>query len=159
MVQLIQLNQAHHEEEPPAYTSPAANYETPAVAISKSADDVSPIPPPNFGDRSINEQQTSPSNESAFGSAASVKAGTANVITTSSDDVKTKLVEANAQIQRLKSQIADQGLRQRKVGAAGGEATTSTLQQQQPQSVEAGVPVQIVAALCLLSFLLAYFFF
>ncbi|GAD95540.1 MSP domain protein [Paecilomyces variotii No. 5] len=156
-----ETNGVASEEEPPAYTSPTANnFETPATGLSrKTADDASPIPPPNF-DRS--EQANSPSNDSAFGSAAaSVKAtaaSAASVIPTSSEDVKAQLAEANAQIQRLKNQVTDQGLRQRKVGA-GEESTTPQLQQQHPQSVVSGVPVQVVAGLCLLSFLLAYFFF
>ncbi|KAJ9191270.1 hypothetical protein DTO166G4_2559 [Paecilomyces variotii] len=160
-----ETNGVAHEEEPPAYTSPTAhNFETPATGLSrKPADDASPIPPPNFGDRSTSEQPNSPSNDSAFGSAAaSVKATAASAVSaipTSSEDIKAQLAEANAQIQKLKSQLMDGGLRQRKAGAAGAESATPQLQQQHPQSVVTGVPVQVVAGLCLLSFLLAYFFF
>ena len=86
-------------------------------------------------------------------------ASAVSAIPTSSEDIKAQLAEANAQIQKLKSQLMDGGLRQRKVGAADGESATPQLQQQHPQSVVTGVPVQVVAGLCLLSFLLAYFFF
>lgn len=79
-------------------------------------------------------------------------------IPTSADELKSQLSEANAQIQKLKERLADQGLRQRKIGG-DSEKTAPTMQQQQAQPVDAGVPVQIVAGLCLLSFLIAYFFF
>jgi hypothetical protein len=79
-------------------------------------------------------------------------------IPTSADELKSQLSEANAQIQKLKERLADQGLRQRKIGG-DNEKAAPMLQQQQAQPVGAGVPVQIVAGLCLLSFLIAYFFF
>jgi hypothetical protein len=63
----------------------------------------------------------------------------------------------------LKNDAAS-GLRQRKAG--GGAEPAGTAKQQQPAQEQAqaargteGVPVQIVALLCLVSFLLAYFFF
>jgi hypothetical protein len=58
----------------------------------------------------------------------------------------------------LKEKLADQGLRQRKIGGEF-DKSPAALVQQQAQSIEAGVPVKIVAGLCLLSFLIAYFFF
>lgn len=75
----------------------------------------------------------------------------------SSDELKAQLADANAQIQRLKDRLADQGLRQRKTGGEA-KAAPATMQQQHAPT-EAGVPLQIVAGLCLLSFLIAYFFF
>lgn len=72
-------------------------------------------------------------------------------------DYEARLAEANAQIQRLKDKLADQGLRQRKIGGESEKPPAALAQQ--VQSVEAGVPVRIVAGLCLLSFLIAYFFF
>lgn len=73
------------------------------------------------------------------------------------DDYEARLLDANAQIQRLKDKLADQGLRQRKIGGESDKSPAGLVQQ--AQSVEAGVPVKIVASLCLLSFLIAYFFF
>ncbi|KAK3065570.1 hypothetical protein LTS18_000047 [Coniosporium uncinatum] len=79
----------------------------------------------------------------------------------SSDDMKRQLDEAKSTIARLQQQ-ASEGLRQRKPETSSGEkglrssGSTSMGVQQTPAG---GVPVQIVAALCLLSFLLAYFFF
>lgn len=75
----------------------------------------------------------------------------------SSDELKSQLADANAQIQRLKDRLADQGLRQRKTGG-DAKAAPATIQQTHAQA-ESGVPVQMVAGLCLLSFLIAYFFF
>ncbi|PYH83423.1 VAMP-associated protein [Aspergillus uvarum CBS 121591] len=140
------------DEEPPAYTSPPnPNYQTPAAALTKSANDTSPIPPPDFSDKPKREVSTPQIIES---SATSSKSPVASA----SDDLRAQLSEANSQISALKEKLADQGLRQRKIGT-DAEKMPAPLAQQQPQSVEAGVPVQIVAGLCLLSFLIAYFFF
>lgn len=84
-----------------------------------------------------------------------------NAIPTSTEDLKAQLTEARNTITRLREQ-AEQGLRQR-TGAnvntdtkeKGTTSTTAMLQ----QAPAGGVSVQITAALCLISFLLAYFFF
>ncbi|KAA8649145.1 putative integral ER membrane protein Scs2 [Aspergillus tanneri] len=144
------------DEEPPAYTSPNANYETPAVGLtSKSANDTSPIPPPDFSDRPKRDTSTSQTNDASATSSKSPAVG----ITPSSSDLKSQLAEANFQIQKLKDRLADQGLRQRKIGGETEKSTAPMLQQQSAQSNESGVPVQVVAGLCLLSFLIAYFLF
>lgn len=147
------LSQSAPEEEPPAYTSPNATYDTPAVGLtSKGASDTSPIPPPDFSDKPKRELRTPQTTEA---SATSSKLATSP----SSTDLKSQLADAHSQIQRLKDRLADQGLRQRKIPGETEKSTGSALQQQSPQSVEAGVSVQIVAGLCLLSFLIAYFLF
>ncbi|PFH60441.1 hypothetical protein XA68_10916 [Ophiocordyceps unilateralis] len=71
------------------------------------------------------------------------------------EELKAKLAQAEAQIVMLK----DNTLRQRsaKPGANEGKVASSPIAQAVKQ-VD-GVPVQAVAILCLLSFLLAYFFF
>jgi hypothetical protein len=73
------------------------------------------------------------------------------------EELKTKLAKAEAQLVNLKD---SSGLRQRNVKAVAAEGKVQAAQAAQAvkQSVE-GVPVQIVALLCILSFLLAYFFF
>lgn len=145
------------EEEPPAYTSPGGNFETPAPGVSKktAADQASPIPPPEFSQKSVKSEYSPPPSEpaSVFSNA---KTAVPNVIP-SSDELKTQLADANAHIQRLKDRLADQGLRQRKTGGEA-KAAPATMQQTHAQG-ESGVSVQIVAGLCLLSFLIAYFFF
>ena len=84
-------------------------------------------------------------------------------IPTSNDDLRAQLAQARASIVKLRQQMEEQGLRQRKTDAVNQDSkerittgTTGMGVQQQPGD---GVPVQIVAALCLLSFLLAYFLF
>lgn len=74
------------------------------------------------------------------------------------EDLVAQLAETKSQLQKLRSQQADNELRQRKAGGS----KTSGLQQQQAapaQSAQTGVPLRVVAVLCLLSFLLAYVFF
>ena len=77
------------------------------------------------------------------------------------------LAAYRAEIARLKQQAEEQGLRQRKSDAinqdskeritSGSTGMGATQQQQSPAA--GGVPVQVVAGLCLLCFLLAYFLF
>ena len=87
----------------------------------------------------------------------------ANAIPTSGEDLKAQLNEAKATILRLKQQAEEQVLRQRKSDAVNQDSkeriTTGTTGMGIQQLPAEGVPVPIVAALCLLSFLLAYFFF
>jgi len=78
-------------------------------------------------------------------------------------DLRSKLEKAHAEIARLLKERSEQGLRQRKTDVANegvrehATAGTAGLSVQR-QSIE-GVPVKVVFALCLLSFLLAYIFF
>ncbi|KAL9045161.1 MAG: hypothetical protein Q9214_001758 [Letrouitia sp. 1 TL-2023] len=81
----------------------------------------------------------------------------------SSGDLAAQLAAAKETISKLQREAEEQGLRQRKHDTASQDTrersttgSTGTEFQQQPTD---GVSVQIVAGLCLLSFLLAYFFF
>ncbi|OGE50421.1 hypothetical protein PENARI_c017G08698 [Penicillium arizonense] len=148
------VNDSIINEEPPAYTSPGGNFETPAPKKS-SVDEASPIPQPDFSEKIKSEP--SPQRETVPSALSSARSAVANALP-SSDELKAQLAEANAQIQRLKDRLADQGLRQRKTGAEVGKAAPAALQQSHGQT-EAGVSIQAVAGLCLLSFLIAYFFF
>ncbi|KAF4538879.1 MSP domain containing protein [Lasiodiplodia theobromae] len=95
-----------------------------------------------------------PANQSMIGSAVS---SVTSAIPTSTEELKAQLQEARATIARLEQQ-ASQGLRQRKgEGVSSKEEKASNLAVQQAPA--GGVPVQVVAGLCLFSFLLAYFFF
>ncbi|KAL4927202.1 putative integral ER membrane protein Scs2 [Aspergillus undulatus] len=140
------------DDEPPAYTSPPkGDYETPAAGLGKSPSAASPIPAPDFNESAKREFSTPQVTE---------KTASAQSPTPSSgkpNDYEARLSDANAQIQRLKDKLADQGLRQRKIGGESDKSAAGLVQQ--AQAVEAGVPVKIVASLCLLSFLIAYFFF
>ncbi|KAF2198526.1 VAMP-associated protein [Delitschia confertaspora ATCC 74209] len=93
---------------------------------------------------------------------AAAVAGVTNVIPTSSADLQAQLDSAKATINNLRKQMEQSNvLRQRKGDSTGVDAPKEPVSaalglQQAPAG---GVPVQIVAGLCLLSFLLAYFFF
>lgn len=105
-------------------------------------------------------------NDAAASTSAAVSGAAtsvANAVPTSIEELQAQLAQAKAQVAKLTSSNNEQGLRQRKADAVNLDArerittgTTGMGVQQQPAD---GVPVQIVAALCLLSFLLAYFFF
>ncbi|KAF2479835.1 PapD-like protein [Neohortaea acidophila] len=83
--------------------------------------------------------------------------GTSSIPTTQ-DDIKRQLEEAKAQISRLQGQVQE-GLRQRKPQEAAEKAVNSVQRSLQNAPAPGGVPVQIVAALCLLVFLIAWLFF
>jgi len=85
----------------------------------------------------------------------------ASAVPTTREELKRDLEEAKATIVRLTQQLRDQGgLRQRKPDAASKDVTDgSTRTAVPPAAAVGGVPVQVTAALCLLCFLLAYFFF
>ncbi|KAL5342541.1 PapD-like protein [Aspergillus crustosus] len=139
------------EDELPAYSSPKGDYETPATGLGKTPSETSPISQPNFNENVQREYSTPQVDSKASAKPLSASSGKPNT------EWETRLSEANAQIQRLKDKLADQGLRQRKIGGDSDKSPAALVQQ--AQSVEAGVPVKIVASLCLLSFLIAYFFF
>ncbi|KAJ5238533.1 hypothetical protein N7468_003152 [Penicillium chermesinum] len=136
-----ELNGDDSMVEQPASNSPAGHFQTPAPKKT-AADDVSPVPAPEFTEK--------------INTFSAAKTAVANALP-SGDDLKAQLADANAQIQRLKDRLADEGLRQRKT-ATEPKAAPATMQLQHAQT-EAGVPLQIVAGLCLLSFLIAYIFF
>ncbi|CAI7615725.1 unnamed protein product [Penicillium manginii] len=140
------------DDEPPAYNSPGGNFETPAP-VAKKSEQLSPVPAPDFSEKPKSESPQPSEPATTFSNA---KAAVASVIP-SSDELKAQLADANAQIQRLKDRLADQGLRQRKTG--GDAKAAPAAMQQSHQQTESGVPVQMVAGLCLISFLIAYFFF
>ena len=100
------------------------------------------------------------SNQNTASAAAS---NIAQAVPTSGEDLRAQLADAKATIARLTQQTEEQGLRQRKTDAVNQDSreriTTGTTGMGIQQMPADGVPVQIVAALCLLSFLLAYFLF
>ncbi|RMZ88567.1 hypothetical protein DV736_g4191, partial [Chaetothyriales sp. CBS 134916] len=72
----------------------------------------------------------------------------------SSEDLKVQLAAARDQIATLTKQLQDPQLRQRKL-----QETHERVQTIVQRNQEAGVPLQITAVLCLISFLIAYLFF
>ncbi|MCJ1485330.1 phosphatidylinositol-binding protein scs2 [Schaereria dolodes] len=162
------VNGMRHDEAPPAYDSPSPtpNYgspphekgldSTPSRSTNPYSSDIS------SQDNGFNgSSKAATSNPfSAIGAAAS---NVASAIPTSSQDIQQQLANAKATVAKLQQQVEKQGLQQRKGDAVNQDAreristgTTGMGVQQQPSE---GVPVQLVAALCLLSFLLAYFLF
>lgn len=111
-------------------------------------------PPPYASDDGAHEDEEKSANpKSAVSQAAAAVTQTAQL---TYEELKAKLAQAEAQLVSLK----DSGLRQRNVKSTAGDekrpaGQTTQSVKQQPE----GVSVQIVALLCLLSFLLAYFFF
>jgi hypothetical protein len=141
---------------PPAYRSPSpeAEHFTPQTQSKTSAAPVSstgskPAIKKEFGD-------TKPkSSTSAKESVSNAAAAVSNAVPTSVEELKAQLAQAQATIA---SYGKEGGLRLRKAvdsTAEGGALSTEAIR----QNISEGVPVQIVAALCLLSFLLAYLFF
>ncbi|KAI4105345.1 MAG: hypothetical protein L6R37_002795 [Teloschistes peruensis] len=149
------------DEAPPAYGSPVPSFGSPgpdaATPINHSANIST-----NGKAETIQMNDESVASQTQTTASATVS-GIPKSVPTSSDDLKGQLADAHATIRRLKDQTESQGLRQRKTDAVNQDArerittgTTGMGVQQQPTD---GVPVQIVAALCLLSFLLAYILF
>lgn len=131
-----------HEDQPPAYTSPSSNYGSPAPASdTKSAP---------TAERTKGAVAEAAEASGIAGAAAAVS----NAIPSSQDELKQQLADAQAQISKLTNQLSDPQFRQRKVQEA-----TEKVQTVVQQTNESGVPLQIVAGLCLLSFLIAYIFF
>ena len=135
-----------HEDQPPAYTSASSQYGSPA--------------PQSSSDVKSTATSTGESSKAAAGNVSEATGSTAatasisNNVPTSNEELKQQLAQAKAQIQKLTSQLGDPQLRQRKVPEAGEKVQTVV-----QQSHQVGVPLQIVAGLCLLSFLIAYLFF
>ena len=132
----------HPDEEPPAYSSPSPQFGSPAAIASLVSKSTAESKPTLAGSRNTS---------SAAGSAL---AAVANTVPTSTEDLQQQLVAAKTQIAKLTSQLNDPQLRQRKI-QEGSEKIQTAVQ----QSNEMGVPLRIVAGLCLLSFLIAYLFF
>ncbi|CAG7984463.1 unnamed protein product [Penicillium olsonii] len=146
-------NESLHDEEPQAQNSPGGgNFQTPAPKKTQP-DEASPIPAPDFSEKAnYDSAQREPASV-----ISTARSAVANALP-SSDELKSQLAEANVTIQRLKDRIAEQGLRQRKTATEAGSAPPAAMQQSHAQT-QSGVSIQIVAVLCLLSFLIAYFFF
>ncbi|KAH7407929.1 PapD-like protein [Cadophora sp. MPI-SDFR-AT-0126] len=101
------------------------------------------------------DTDTPTTKSSASNLASSIPAAVSNAAPMSYEEMKAKLAEAQATIS---SYAQEGGVRMRKV--AKGETNNETVNNlaHQVQSNQ-GVPLQVVAALCLISFLLAYLFF
>ena len=143
---------------PEAVTPQRVSTATPVGSVSRP--ESRPADSKHLGDAV--ESAHNPATSGQQSTVAVAASGVANAVPTSSAELKAQLAEAKATISKLRQQ-AEQGLRQRKSDAVNKDSkeriTMGTTDMGVQQAPAAGVPVQIVAGLCLLSFLLAYFFF
>jgi hypothetical protein len=146
----------HSSPSPEAVTPQHRSTATPVGATSRP--ESRPANASNVGEAL--DSAHNPATSSIQSTVSSAANTIANAIPTSSEDFKAQLANANATIASLKQQLEQGGLRQRKTNASNNEKADATgLQATIQQQAPGGVSVQIVAVLCLLSFLLAYFFF
>ncbi|KAM0242997.1 hypothetical protein ACHAP5_007028 [Fusarium lateritium] len=130
------------------YSSPGARDDSPSTA-----------PPPYHSPQepSYDEDRPKSAYEEAEGKISQATTAIKETAEMTYEEIKAKLVQAEQQLVALK----DNGLRQRNVKSTSNEDDKRPLAQAAQavtQTVE-GVPVQMAAILCLVSFLLAYFFF
>lgn len=143
----------------PAPRTPQRSSEAPSGAVSYPQE--RPADSKNLGEirNSTGHQPMEFSNSNSDTVAGTI----ASAIPTSSEQLQAQLAEARNQISRLTQQAQEQGLRQRKTDAVAQDSkeriTTGTTGMGVKQAPANGVPVQIVAGLCLVCFLIAYFFF
>lgn len=135
------MSDSQPSEAPPQYRSPSP--EEHFTPDTRRSNNVAPSV-------KSEDSTTAPAASGIKDTAASVVAAAPTY-----EEIKAKLAEAQATIAGY---AQDGGLRLRKV--ANGETENATVNEiaHKVQNSQ-GVPVQIVAALCFLSFLLAYFFF
>ncbi|WPH01112.1 VAMP-associated protein [Acrodontium crateriforme] len=147
-------NGVSHEEQPPAYNSPIAVASGLTPARKSVGPDDSLIGDRSFGDTTETSHSPAPAQQQSSIGAAAAAIG----LPTSQDELKRQLDAANAKIQQLQQQ-ATEGLRQRKPATGDEKSVTASGGSLQTAPAPGGVSVQIVALLCLLSFLIAYMFF
>lgn len=148
-------------DEHPTQSSPAVEAFTPQRSIDTPVQHKSD---PRSADKIHSHGQQPTQNagpvDTVKSSVAAAAAGVANVVPTSREDLQAQLNEAQAQIARLTKQAQEaSGLRQRKAEPTHEAKAQLATAQRSQQTPATGVPVQWVAGLCLMSFLIAYFFF
>ncbi|KAH7193734.1 PapD-like protein [Fusarium flagelliforme] len=132
------------------YSSPVVREESPSSA-----------PPPYHSPQQGSHEEERPrSMQSDMEVKSAISQATASIKETAEltyEELKAKLAQAEQQLVSLK----DSGLRQRNVKSDSNDDEKRPLAQtaQAVQQTVEGVPVQMAAILCLVSFLLAYFFF
>lgn len=150
----------------PPSGSEAAAVATPIkqLALANGAEQTPETAAPAYSYSSPEERRPTSSNADAMSDAKDEPDATSPVATSpqvSNDapkaELKRELANAQANVGALREQ---EGLRQRKGISAAEDlpSATEVAAAIRPQGTE-GVPIQVVAILCLVSFLLAYFFF
>jgi hypothetical protein len=143
----------HSDHGPPAYTTRSPSPEQTAFTPDNRSS--------NSGPAIKVEEETNDIKSTGDAKASSTKPATsfatavANAAPMSYEELKAKLAEAQA---TLATYADEGGVRMRKVamGETGNKTVDNVAHRVQGAQ---GVPLQIVAALCLISFLLAYLFF
>ncbi|KAL2134100.1 hypothetical protein VTI74DRAFT_987 [Chaetomium olivicolor] len=147
-----------------------ATPDTAALGYSSPQEDTTDTPATQPEPKELRpEPETAPSTQTATMPAPAAAAATVkSVAADTSEELRAQLAKAEATIASLKNEAAA-GLRQRKTATettaedhaarAGGQLAQADRQAQQQVQGSEGVPVHITALLCLVSFLLAYFFF
>ena len=158
------VNGVGAHEKAPSLRSPTPDAVTPHLSTAPPVGAISKPESRSVENKNLGDTTTSAQNpvvDEKQGTLQQVAQRVASTLPVSSEDLKAQLAEANATIARLKDQVTEQtGLRQRKTTSENTSSSGSTaLQQTQQQTATAGVPLQITALLCLLSFLIAYFLF
>jgi hypothetical protein len=160
LLQVLIVTKQHETPDtaPPAYSnrslSPDETF-TPDTRRSVTTGPAAKVEDEPANNRHLGDAKASVSNP-ATSSFATAAIAVSNAAPLSYDEMKAKLAEAQATIASYGQEV---GLRARKV--ATGETSNATVNDisNSIQQGSQGVPLQIVAALCLLSFLLAYIFF
>lgn len=132
-----------------------ATNDTPDVTRTFSSpgqEEVTSGSPPPYSSKAATRDDSSDHDQSTVSAATAAVTQTAQL---TYDEIKAKLAQAENKIISLQN---ESGLRQRVKAETEKLPTAQEASQAVRQSVE-GVSVQMVAFLCLLSFLLAYFFF
>jgi hypothetical protein len=142
----------------PAGGSGAAHLETPSKPTLPNGNDATPdVAPPAYsspGDFAVESVDGKQDTGSPVVAAASA---TSRNTEPSYEELKQQLVQAEKLITQLKQ---DQGgLRQRKAAGSDDKPSKTAELAQQVRAGTEGVPVNITAILCFVSFLLAYLFF
>ncbi|KAF2491050.1 MSP domain-containing protein [Lophium mytilinum] len=159
------VNGVKHEDEStllspsPEAVTPMRSSATPVGSVSRPED--RPADNKHLGDAVASAHNPATSGErSTVGAAV---AAVTNAVPTSTAELQAQLTDAKAQILKLKQQVEQHGLRQRKGEAVAQDSSNRVASGTTGMGVQhapaGGVPVQIAAALCLISFLLAYFLF
>ncbi|QSZ31701.1 hypothetical protein DSL72_001268 [Monilinia vaccinii-corymbosi] len=147
---------------PPAYRSPSPEEHFTPAANRVVSGNSGPAPSVSVNDEPIGNYNLGDALSSAFNPAVGTTRESNASAVTAPTGIPASVEELQAQLAEAKKTIASYaeqgGLKMRKV--ANAETSNETVNEvaTKLQGVE-GVPVQVVAALCLLSFLLAYLFF
>lgn len=131
-------------------------YSSPGVSDEPAPSSQSP--PPYVAEESTAEAEKVEEKTPVQNAIATVSTVATNTAQATYEELKSALAAAEAQIASFK----ESGLRQRNVKTAGSDDDKRPVLAETAQAVRQtveGVPVQMVAILCFISFLLAYFFF